>query len=734
VPAPDNADGEHRFVDQATHNKIVSFIWGIADDVLHDLFKRGKYPDAILPMCVIRRMDAVLEPTKGRVLKSKRMLDWAGITGQRAALCAAAGQAFYNTSRFTLRDLRSRGSPQQLLADFEDYLNGFSPKVQVFARRRLAAQPPNPCPNRTAADLEPFLVLHKYILWATICCLPGSIPAALGGELLFPLDCMPNDSMCYSGIGYPDIDGDGRAFDCNSPGYTDHEGTDIGIGWAAMNDGVSVLAAADGIVLWVFDGKFDRCPDPSMPDCQAPPSDWGSPGQSQGYRVCTEVGPYCGTGGFGCYWCFDGGNVVVIRHPEQPGIFATRYDHLKQGSITVSPGDQVSRGQRIADVGSSGNSTGPHLHFEVWDRGFYKPADPWAGPCGPNYDNPLWMHEPPWEPHNLRIRDASNAERQSGTSALAFKVTLSPPSTGAVTVKYATANGTALAGSDYAATGGTLTFSPGQTSKTVAVNAIGDTAVEPNETFLVNLSAPTGATLLDSQGRGTIVNDDGPVIVVSDLSKAEGNAGTASFAFKVTLSPPSTGTVKAKYASANGTALAGSDYAATSGTLTFWPGQTNKTVAVNATGDTAPEPNETFLMNLSASTGATLFDSQGLGTIVNDEGPVLRINDVSKAEGDSGTNAAHFTVSLSQPSIGAVTVKYATANGTALAGSDYAATGGTLTFSPGQTRKTVAVSATGDTAAESDETFVVNLSAPTGATLFDGQGRGTIVDDDGPSE
>ena len=117
-------------MDQATHNKIVSFIWGIADDVLRDLFKRGKYPDVILPMCVIRRMDAVLEPTKHKVLDTKQMLDKARITEQRAALCAAAGQAFYNTSKFSLRDLKSRASQQQLLADFEDYLNGFSPNVQ----------------------------------------------------------------------------------------------------------------------------------------------------------------------------------------------------------------------------------------------------------------------------------------------------------------------------------------------------------------------------------------------------------------------------------------------------------------------------------------------------------------------------------------------------------------------------------------------------------------------------
>jgi type I restriction enzyme M protein len=117
-------------MDQTTHTKIVSFIWGIADDVLRDLFKRGKYPDVILPMCVIRRMDAVLEPTKQAVLDAKKMLDKNGFTEQHATLCDAAGQAFYNTSRFTLRDLKSRGSQQQLLADFEDYLNGFSPNVQ----------------------------------------------------------------------------------------------------------------------------------------------------------------------------------------------------------------------------------------------------------------------------------------------------------------------------------------------------------------------------------------------------------------------------------------------------------------------------------------------------------------------------------------------------------------------------------------------------------------------------
>jgi type I restriction enzyme M protein len=111
-------------------NWIANFIWGIADDVLRDVYVRGKYRDVILPMTVIRRIDAVLEPTKQAVLDMKKTLDDAGITDQDFALRQAAGQAFYNASPFTLRDLRARARAQQLKADFEAYLDGFSPNVQ----------------------------------------------------------------------------------------------------------------------------------------------------------------------------------------------------------------------------------------------------------------------------------------------------------------------------------------------------------------------------------------------------------------------------------------------------------------------------------------------------------------------------------------------------------------------------------------------------------------------------
>lgn len=113
----------------ATHS-IANFIWGIADDVLRDNYVRGKYRDVILPMTVIRRLDALLEPTKEAVLKMKEQLDTAGIANQNAPLCQASGQAFYNTSPFTLRDLKARAKSQQLKSDFEAYLDGFSPNVQ----------------------------------------------------------------------------------------------------------------------------------------------------------------------------------------------------------------------------------------------------------------------------------------------------------------------------------------------------------------------------------------------------------------------------------------------------------------------------------------------------------------------------------------------------------------------------------------------------------------------------
>ena len=138
-------------------------------------------------------------------------------------------------------------------------------------------------------------------------------------------------------------------------------------------------------------------------------------------------------------------------------------------------------------------------------------------------------------------------------------------------------------------------------------------------------------------------------------------------------------------------------------------------------------------MNLTNPTGATVLDGQGVGTIVNNDGaalPALSIGDLSVTEGNSGTNTATFTVTLSAAADSTVSVSYATANGTATAGTDYVAQSGTLTFTAGQTSNTIAIVVNGDTSVESNETFSVNLTSPVGATLADGQGIATITNDD----
>jgi chitinase len=183
------------------------------------------------------------------------------------------------------------------------------------------------------------------------------------------------------------------------------------------------------------------------------------------------------------------------------------------------------------------------------------------------------------------------------------------------------------------------------------------------------------------------------------------------------------------FATVNGTAAAGPDYAAQSGTLTFAPGQTTATVTVAVRGDVTAEPNETFQVHLSQPAGAVLAEGQGVGTIVDDE-PRLSINNVSLQEGHSGTRLLAFTVTLSAPASVPVTVNFATANGTARSGEDYDARSGTLTFAPGQTSQTISIVVRGDRKRESSETFFVNLSGGEGAWILDGLGVGTILNDD----
>ena len=351
-------------------------------------------------------------------------------------------------------------------------------------------------------------------------------------------------------------------------------------------------------------------------------------------------------------------------------------------------------------------------------------------------DRPVWETATPTLPQ-LSIADVQIGEGNSGSKQATFTVKLSAASATAVTFNIATANGSATtAGGDYVALPLTAESIPaGQTSKTVTVTINGDTTVENNENFSVNLSSPVGATLGDGVAVGTILNDDGPTLSIADAAISEGNSGSKLLTFTVKLSVAAAGTVTFNAASSEGTATAGSDYVTLPPTAQSIPaGQTSKTVTVAINGDTAVEGNETFSAYINSAVGATIFDSQGIGTILNDDGPTLSVADVAVMEGNTGSKAMTFTVKLSQAAANAVSYSIATANGSATAGSDYLASSlRGQTIPAGATSKTFAVTQYGDTAVEANETFAVNLSGATGATILDSQAIGNIINDDGPT-
>jgi hypothetical protein len=230
----------------------------------------------------------------------------------------------------------------------------------------------------------------------------------------------------------------------------------------------------------------------------------------------------------------------------------------------------------------------------------------------------------------------------------------------------------------------------------------------------------------------------GPSISVGDVVVMEGNSGAQNAVVTVSLSAASSKSVSVSFRTEDGTASAGSDYRAVAGKLMFAPGEWTKTIAVPVVGDRVAESDESFHVRLSAPSNGKIGRSPGVVTVRDNE-PRMRISDVSLAEGVCrchGPTPFNFTVSLSAAYDQAVTVNYATADGTAtVADRDYDPAFGTLTFAPGETSKTITISGWGDSRIESDEQFFVNLSAPSSNTLIiDGQGIGTILEDDGEDE
>jgi len=449
-------------------------------------------------------------------------------------------------------------------------------------------------------------------------------------------------------------------------------------------------------------------------------------------------------------------------------------------------------------------------------------------------------------PPKVSIADLAVTEGNGEHAHFMFTATLDKASVAPVSVNYATANGTATGGVDYTAEAGTITFAAGVTTQTVHVGILGDTVVEPNETFSVVLSAPTGVTIARGTATGTITNDDvaavitAPTVSIADATVTERASGSVNLAFTATLSQVSATTVTVRYATSNGTATAGADYTAGSGTITFAPGVLSQTVNVAVAADAVAEPSETLTVTLSTPSGATLARATATGTII-DTPPVvssasaaykvvnnwgsgftgtvdltagpsalngwtvsfttpaeiinvwngviasrvgntyvvtnaawngqvgagqstsfgfqgatgaagsavtnLQINGVAvggtpvvTAPGVSvagvtaaepsatGTAQAAFTVTLSKASTTPVTLGYATANGTATAGTDYTATTGTLTFAPGVTAQQISVPILRDATVEPSETFTVTLTNPTGATITTATATGTITD------
>lgn len=334
---------------------------------------------------------------------------------------------------------------------------------------------------------------------------------------------------------------------------------------------------------------------------------------------------------------------------------------------------------------------------------------------------------------SITVSPASVAE--DGAPNLVYTVTLDQASFSALSVNY-TVGGTATSGTDYAAVTSPLVIAAGNTTGTITVNPTADATIEADETVSLTLAAGTGYTVgVPTSATGTLLNDDLPALTINDVTLSEGNAGTTNASFTVSLSAPAgPGGVTFDIATANGSATAGVDYVANSLTGQTIPAASSTyTFTVQVNGDVPNEPSETFFVNVTNVVNAIVVDAQGIGTILNDDPqPSLSINDVTVVEGNSGTTNAVFTVTLSAASGQTVGVNYATADGTATQPADYTSTSGTLTFTPGQTTRTITVPVVGETVPEAGETYFVNLSGASNASIADNQGVGSITNDDVP--
>ncbi|MGZ4676743.1 MAG: RCC1 domain-containing protein [Acidimicrobiia bacterium] len=339
----------------------------------------------------------------------------------------------------------------------------------------------------------------------------------------------------------------------------------------------------------------------------------------------------------------------------------------------------------------------------------------------------------------VSIGDALVAEGNSGTKQVVFPVTLNQASPVAVKLTYATSDGTAsAAASDYTAKTGTLTIPIGATTAGIPVTIKGDTVVEADETFTVQLTGVTPATttLGTAVGTGTIQDDDVAAHVsIASRQLVEGDSASTALVFPLTLDRPAPAAIKVSYTTVDDTATAPGDYAAKTGTVTFAAGASTGSISVNVVGDALEEPDEQFHVVLTAIvSGPGVIDtSDATGLIAdNDVTGMASIGDAVVTEGNTGTKVMSFTVTLDQPTNGAVKIAYASTDGTAVAPGDYTAKTGTVSIAKGATSVKISIAVVGDKVAEPTEVMHVVLTGIVSGPGVLGQatGTGTILDTD----
>ncbi len=395
------------------------------------------------------------------------------------------------------------------------------------------------------------------------------------------------------------------------------------------------------------------------------------------------------------------------------------------GTVTI-PAGQTSA---TVDVSVNGNTTvGSTLYFYL---NLSAPTD--AVLAGNN--SAVGYIENPNHSPTLSVNNVAVYAPLTGTATSNFTVTLSSASTQTVTVNYATSDGSAtVANGDYTATSGTLSFAPGTLTKTVPVTIKSTTVAHASRYFYLSISTASNATIVSSSGTDTILDDAvEPYVSVNSPSVPAGSTST-TLDYTVSLTSPTVNSVTVHYATSDGSAVAGAQYTAVSGTLTFAAGVVSQTVPVTVLPDTVKAADRYFYLNLTAPTNAIVASpGYGVGEILNTAvNPGLSVGDVTIDRPTSTTATAVFTITLAPASPNTVTVNYATANGSAVAPTDFTAVSGSATFAPGTTTQTVSVTIQPKSTSTSDLYYYLDLTAPVNAQLQRSYAIGYLVDQVAP--